>query len=78
MRDALGIDSHVTLNLQLSGNGIYIYPIEEFIAKIETENSYSQLLEMTKGSWGKDTEKEPTQKRMETERKASSLRKESW
>lgn len=50
-RDALGSDADVTLNVILAGNGICIYPVEEFITKADTESSYIQLLEKAKGAW---------------------------
>lgn len=78
MRDALGIDSEVTLNLVLAGNGIYIYPVEEFITKSETESSYLHLLEKTRGTWNDESWDELQQKRSEVELKASQSRKSRW
>ena len=78
MRDALGIDSGVTLNLVLAGNGIYIYPVEEFITKAEMESSYLRLLEKTKGTWANEDWGEVEQNRSKIELEASKSRKNQW
>ena len=78
MRDALGIDSKVTLSLVLVGNGIYVYPVEEFITKSETESSYLHLLEKTRGTWDNENWDELQQKRSEIELRASESRKSQW
>lgn len=51
MRNALGIDTNMTLSIVLAGKGLYIYPVEKFLTKTERESSYLQLLEKTKGTW---------------------------
>src|SRR5579875_3193122 len=78
MRDALGIDSGVILNLVLAGNGIYVYPVEEFITKSETENSYTHLLEKTKGTWADEAWDEVEQRRSRIELDASKTKKSQW
>lgn len=78
MRNALGIDSSVTLNIVLAGKGIYVYPVEEFITKSETESSYLQLLQKTKGTWSDENWDELQQKRSEVELRASEDRKKRW
>ena len=78
MRDALGIDSSVTLNLVLAGNGIYVYPVEEFITKSETESSYLQLLGKTKGTWAHEDWDEVEKNRSKIELEASRSRKNQW
>lgn len=78
IRDALGIDPNVTLNITLAGKGIYIYPVEEFLSKIDKESSYIRLLEKTKGTWKDEDWSRSRKKRSETELKASKLRKKLW
>lgn len=78
MRDALGIDSSVTLNLVLAGNGIYVYPVEEFITKSETESSYLQLLGKTMGAWANEDWDKVEQDRTRIELEASKSRKNQW
>lgn len=79
MRDALEIDSTVTLNLVLAGNGIFVYPVEEFITKSEVESSYLHLLEKTRGTWAEeDGDELLQQKRTAVELKASKSRKNRW
>ncbi len=78
IRDALHIDSNATLNIVVAGNGIYIYPVEEFIAKGDTEDSYIKLLEKTKGSWMDENSEVVSKKRSHLELKASKSRKKIW
>lgn len=78
IRDRLGIDSHVTLNITVAGAGIYIHPVEEFITRAESESSYLQLLEKTKGTWADENWDELRQNRSKTELNASQSRKEPW
>lgn len=78
MRDALGIDSSVTLNLVLAGNGIYVYPVEEFITKSETESSYLRLLGKTMGTWANEDWDKIEQDRARIELEASKSRKNQW
>src|SRR6266536_486665 len=78
MREALGINSQVTLNMRVVGNGIYIYPGEEFITKAEAESSYQQLLEKTKGTWADEDWDEVEAKRSKIELEASKARKQRW
>lgn len=77
MRDSLGIDANVALNLVLRGKGIYIYPVEEVITKIEKESSFLRILEKTQGSWEKEDWKF-LRKRRKIERSASRKRKRKW
>ena len=77
MRDALGIDSNIMLNLILAGKGIYIYPIKEIITNSETENSYAKLLEKTQGAW-EDKEDPLVEKREQLELEQAAARKKPW
>lgn len=78
IRDALGIDSSVTLNMISDGKGIYIYPLEEFITSTESDSSYSGLLEKTKGTWnGEDWDQIETN-RAKIKLKSSELGKNRW
>jgi AbrB family looped-hinge helix DNA binding protein len=82
MRKSLGIDANVILNIRLTGNGIYIYPIDDFITKTEGESSYLQLLETTKGTWangqGSKDEKKQEKIQSDIELKAAKARKDAW
>jgi AbrB family looped-hinge helix DNA binding protein len=75
IRDALGINENISLNLILAGQGIYLYPIKEVVTKVEGESSYLKLLEKTKGSWGKE-KADPNRSKLEL--KASKERKKAW
>jgi len=78
MRKALGINPDIALNLTLRGNGIYIYPIEEVITKLESESSYLSLLEKTKGSWEQEDWQGTRKIRRKIEEAASAKRKNLW
>jgi len=77
-RDKLGIDANVTLNLVLRGGGIYLYPIEEVIGVVESEDSYLRILEKTKGSWKDENWAKLRKKRRRLELSASRIRKKQW
>ena len=77
IRESLGIDANVALNLVLRGRGIYIYPVEEVITKVERESSYLRILEKTQGSWEKANWKF-LRKRRKIELSASKKRKRKW
>lgn len=79
LRKALGITSETSLNLVLRGNGIYIYPIDEVLTKLEAESSYLAILEKTQGAWADDKSWKKTAKRRKKIEQASSLRrKNAW
>lgn len=78
MREILGITPSVPLNLILRDNVIYLHPVEEVISKSEKENSYSQILKMTQGTWKNDDWDETMKKRLAIELKASGKRKRVW
>jgi len=78
MRDALGIDTTTNVNLVLRGNGIYIYPIAQIVAKGETVSSYNKLLEKTQGAWAGDDWDITETKRRKIELKASKKMRKPW
>lgn len=78
MREALGIDSSVFLNLVLRGSGIYIYPVEEVVARGEKESSYLEILQKTQGAWAREDWDSLRKKRRKTELVASKKRKQAW
>ena len=78
IRDALGINTNVPLNLVIRGKGIYLYPIEELITQAEVEGSYLKLLEKTEGTWVDEDWKKLKEKREKIELLASDRRKRIW
>lgn len=78
IRDALGIQPGVYLNVLVRGSGIYLYPIIEALSPVEREGSYSAVLQKTKGAWGKDDWNSLRTKRRSIELKASAKRKQPW
>lgn len=78
IRETLGINVNVSLNLLLRGNGLYIYPIEEVITKTEKESSYLEILQKTQGTWTKEDWGLLRKKRRTTELIASEKRRKAW
>lgn len=78
MREALGIDANVSLNVILRGEGIYIYPVKEVITKGEGESSYIKILQKTQGAWTEEDWDSLRKKRTKTELLASKRRKQAW
>jgi len=78
-RKVLGITSQTPLNLVLRGGGVYIYPIDEVLTKLESESSFLSILEKTQGAWADDKSWKRTEKRRRKIEQASSLRrKKAW
>ncbi len=78
MREELGIDANVPLNLAIKDNGIYIYPIDAVFAKKKGEGSYLNILEKTQGTWAKEDWISSNKKRRKIELAASRRRKREW
>lgn len=78
IRDDLGIDPSVPLNVILRGNIINIYPVESVIARGEGESTYLSLLYKTRGSWSLDKWPASSSIRAKIELAASKKRKNPW
>jgi AbrB family looped-hinge helix DNA binding protein len=78
IRNQLGISSHTPLHLVPRGGGLYLYPVEQIITKHESENSYSQILQKTQGSWAQGSWAKTRKSRKTTEIAASKNRKHPW
>ena len=78
IRDSLEIDSSVTLNITVSGYGIYISTVTAFVTKSDIESSYLKLLEKTRGTWVSEDWNKTREARSSTEIEASKRRKTSW
>lgn len=78
IREELGIGADVALNLVLRGGGIYIFPVEEVVAKGEKESSYLKILQKTQGTWVKAGWGAQRLKRRKIELAASKKRKRAW
>lgn len=78
VREALGISPQTLLNLVVRGKGIYLYPVEEVVTKMEGESAYLKLLEQTQGSWANDDFEKQEKKTREIELEASRKNKQLW
>ncbi|MBP8591513.1 AbrB/MazE/SpoVT family DNA-binding domain-containing protein [Candidatus Shapirobacteria bacterium] len=77
-REELGISPHSILNVVVVGNGLYIYPVEEIIPKIDKESAYLEVLKATKGAWAKEDWETLRKKRKKMEQDSSLSRKKKW
>ncbi|MEK7534411.1 MAG: AbrB/MazE/SpoVT family DNA-binding domain-containing protein [Patescibacteria group bacterium] len=75
LREALGITPQTHLNLVLRGRGIYIYPIDEVVTKLESESPYLAILEKTQGAWADDKSWDKTEERRRKIELTASLRR---
>lgn len=75
IRESLGVDTSLALNVILRGGGIYIYPIEEVITKIERDSIYLKILIKTQGAWAEENWGSLRKKRKKIELAASRRRK---
>lgn len=74
MRAQLGISPSTHLHVFLRGKSLIIQPITAISTLAESETSYLDILQKTRGSWAYETfEKDPT-----IELTASSKRKFAW
>ena len=78
MREELGINAGVPLNLALKDDGIYIYPVDTVFAKKRGESSYLDILEKTQGTWAREDWTSLKKRRRKIELTASRKRKETW
>lgn len=79
MREALQISPQKQLHIKLSGHGIFIEPVQELVANINTDSSYVKMLQKTQGSWDEveqKTKKSEAKKSLELQ--ASKKRKKTW
>lgn len=78
IRKALQITPKVTLAVSLKGQSVIIQPVKDLVLKSDTQNTYSKLLQKTKGSWVGDNWETTKIKRNQIELKASKNRKTIW
>ena len=80
IRNVLKINPNVLLQITLKGQGIMIYPVEEIVRRIDSENTFSKILEITHGIWGRESYEEKKQERARRKKEltASKRRKRAW
>ena len=79
IRDELDITENTHLNIVVRGEGVYIYPIDEVLTKVESESPYLTILKKTQGAWADDKSWDKTEKRRRKIELAASLsRKKTW
>jgi len=77
VRDKIGIDKNMLLNLIIRGNGIYLVPIKHVISDLNEEDYYIKILEKTQGAWGA-LDDGTFLRRRKIELKAAKARKNQW
>lgn len=79
VRDLLGITPQTLLNIVLRGEGVYLYPIKEFLTYEKETFPYLEILKRTQGAWGKDLKEEKLErKRKRLELMATKRNKKEW
>lgn len=78
MRDVLGINPEVPLNLVLMMDGIFLQPIKEVIGQTENNAQFLKILERTKGNWAGDDWVQTQRKRRVLEKKEARKRRKAW
>jgi len=78
IRDKLGIDENVLLNIIEKDNGVYVHPVDEVTSKTELEMPYYKILEKTQGAWAGDNWPKTERRRRKIELAASRKRKKVW
>lgn len=78
IRDTMGINEKVPLNVVVRGSGIYMYPVEEVLTKEESNLSYLEILKITQGAWAGDDWPKTEKRRRKIELEASRKRKNTW
>lgn len=78
IRDALGINAGMLLKVVRVGSGIYLYPIINVITGADSDDSYTKILEKTRGAWAGDDWPRQAARRRKIELAAARRRKRSW
>lgn len=78
IRDALGINKNVPLNIIQKDRGIYIHAVEIIQSQEEKNKAFLKILEKTQGTWAGDDWPETEKRRRKIELKASRRRKNAW
>ena len=76
IRTQLGITDQIPLQFLVKGNALYILPIKDVVTMADSDSSYLDILEKTKGTWRK--EKTVSTERKKIELQASVERKQTW
>lgn len=79
-RKNLGIDSETFLEMRVKDGGINISPIQDILTDSDYEETFSNILKKTKGSWEKPSIKDISieEEKNKLELKESKRRKSEW
>lgn len=78
IRDSLGISAGMLLKVIRVGQGIYLYPIIDVVTTADSDDSYTKVLEKTRGAWAGDDWPRQAARRRKIELAAARRRKQSW
>ena|SRR3989338_516298 len=78
IRDSLGIEKNVHLNIIQRGGGIYIYPIKEILTDDDSQSLFVKILEKTQGAWAGDDWPETEKRQRKIELAATGRNKAPW
>jgi|SRR3989344_5566942 len=78
IRDTLGINKNVPLNIVQKDKGIYIHPVEIIQSQEEKNKAFLKILEKTQGGWAGDDWPETEKRRRKIELEAAKRRRKAW
>lgn len=79
IRDQLGITPQVPLNVVVSGQSVYLYPLRSVSQRSESDQeSYLSILKKAQGSWAAEDWGPLRKKRRAIELAASQRNKNAW
>jgi len=82
IRDVLGIDYNIPLNIIVKGAGFYVYPIRKIMIgngnDEDIDSSYPEILNKTRGAWQNEDWGKIEKRRHNIELKDSRTRQQLW
>ena len=78
IRDKLGINTDMLLNITLRGDGIFIRPLEKSLETSDSRKISLELLKKTAGAWKDDDWQATEKKRREIELNSAKARRNAW
>ncbi len=78
IRDELGINTDMLLNITLRGDGIFIRPLEKSLETSDSRKISLELLKKTAGAWKGDNWPATQEKRKKIELESAKVRRIAW
>ena len=78
IRSALKITPQTPLNIQIRGEGAYLFPVRGVISSTQKQSTYLDLLKKTQGAWQASNWASVRKKRKQIELTAAKKRRQQW